>query len=55
MVAIDGSKFKAVNTRGRSFTAGKVDRRQGQIEESIQWYLSALETAELDSRQLDCA
>ncbi len=46
MVAIDGSKFKAVNTRDRNFTAGKVDKRQQQIEESIQRYLSALETAD---------
>jgi len=41
MVAIDGSKFKAVNTRDGNFTAGKVDKRQQQIEESIQRYLSA--------------
>ncbi len=46
LVAIDGSKFKAVNTRDRNFTAGKVDKRQQQIEESIQRYLSALETAD---------
>ncbi|MFL9904752.1 IS5/IS1182 family transposase, partial [Paraburkholderia fungorum] len=46
LVAIDGSKFKAVNTRDRNFTAGKVDKRQKQIEESIQRYLSALETAD---------
>ncbi len=46
LVAIDGSKFKAVNTRDRNFTVGKVDKRQQQIEESIQRYLSALETAD---------
>jgi hypothetical protein len=46
LAAIDGSKFKAVNTRDRNFTAGKVDKRQQQIEESIQRYLSALETAD---------
>jgi transposase len=46
LVAIDGSKFKAVNTRDRNFTAGKVDKRQQQIEESIQRYLNALETAD---------
>ncbi len=34
LVAIDGSKFKAVNTRGRNFTTGKIDKRQQQIEES---------------------
>ena len=34
LVAIDGSKFKAVNTRDRDFTEGKIDKRQKQIEES---------------------
>ncbi len=46
LVAIDGSKFKAVNTRDRNFTSGKIDKRQQQIEESIQRYLNALETAD---------
>lgn len=46
LVAIDGSKFKAVNTRDRNFTTGKIDKRQQQIEESIQRYLRALETAD---------
>ncbi|PVY24640.1 transposase [Paraburkholderia silvatlantica] len=46
LVAIDGSKFKAVNTRDRNFTEGKVEKRQKQIEESIQRYLNALETAD---------
>ena len=47
IVAIDSSKFKAVNSRDRNFTPDKVDRsRQQQIEESIQRYLDALETAD---------
>lgn len=46
LVAIDGSKFKAVNTRDKNFTLGKVDKRQQQIEESIQRYLAALDTAD---------
>ncbi|MGF6973706.1 transposase [Paraburkholderia sp. JPY465] len=46
LVAIDGSKFKASNTRDRNFTSGKIDKRQQQIEESVQRYLSALETAD---------
>jgi transposase len=46
LVAIDGSKFKAVNSRDRNFTPGKIDKRQQQIEESIQRYLDALETAD---------
>ncbi len=34
-VAIDGSKFKAVNNRDRNFTRGKVERRRAQLEESV--------------------
>lgn len=47
MVAIDGSKFKAVNNRDRNFTVNKIARRREQIETSIDRYLSALETADL--------
>lgn len=46
IVAIDGSKFKAVNSRDCNFTNGKIDKRQQQIEESIRRYLVALETAD---------
>src|SRR5215472_3462995 len=34
-VAIDGSKFKAVNTRDKNFTRAKMERRMAQIEESV--------------------
>jgi transposase len=45
-VAIDGSKFKAVNNRDRNFTNAKVKRRLEQIEESIARYLAQLDTAD---------
>ena len=45
-VAIDGSKFKAVNNRDRNFTKAKVDRRRQQLEESVARYLSQLDTAD---------
>ena len=45
-VAIDGSKFKAVNNRDKNFTRGKVERRRAQLEESIARYLSQLDTAD---------
>src|ERR1700733_13214844 len=45
-VAIDGSKFKAVNARDRNFTQTKMKRRLEQIEESIKRYLSQLDTAD---------
>jgi transposase len=43
-VAIDGSKFKAVNNRDRNFTRAKVERRRAQLEESVARYLSQLDT-----------
>ena len=46
-VAIDGSKFKAVNARDKNFTEAKMRRRFERIEESIARYLSQLETADL--------
>src|SRR5712672_465483 len=46
-VAIDGSKFKAVNTRDKNFTRAKMERRVAQIEESVARYLSQLDTADL--------
>jgi transposase len=45
-VAIDGSKFKAVNNRDRNFTRAKVERRRARLEESVARYLSQLDTAD---------
>lgn len=45
-VAIDGSKFKAVNNRDRNFTRAKMERRMAQIEESVARYLHALDSAD---------
>jgi hypothetical protein len=45
-VAIDGSKFKAVNNRDKNFTRAKVERRRAQLEESVARYLSQLDTAD---------
>src|SRR5262245_39938242 len=45
-VAIDGSKFKAVNNRDKNFTSAKIERRRKQLEESISRYLSQLDTAD---------
>jgi|SRR5450759_1916679 transposase len=46
LVAIDGSKFKAVNNRDKNFTSAKMQRRMAQIEESIERYLVAMDTAD---------
>jgi transposase len=46
IVAIDGSKFKAVNNRDRNFTVNKMKRRLEQIEESVARYLAQLDSAD---------
>jgi len=46
-VAIDGSKFKAVNNRDKNFTRAKMERRLAQIDQSFARYLSQLDTADL--------
>jgi len=46
IVAIDGSKFKAVNNRDKNFTPHKLEQRMKQIDESIERYLNALDTAD---------
>jgi transposase len=45
-VAVDGSKFKAVNNRDRNFTRAKMARRLAQIEASVARYLQQLDTAD---------
>jgi transposase len=45
-VAIDGSKFKAVNNRDRNFTRAKEERRRAQLEQSVARYLSQLDSAD---------
>jgi len=46
LVAIDGSKFKAVNTRDKNFTRAKMKRRLEQIDESVGRYLQQLDSAD---------
>lgn len=48
IVAIDGSKFKAVNAHDRNFTQAKLDKRIQEVEHSIDRYLTAMETADRD-------
>ena len=45
-VAIDGAKFKAVNSRDNNFTRAKMKRRMEQIEESVGRYLAQLDSAD---------
>jgi len=43
IVAIDGSKFKAVNAKARNYTREKLRRRLGEIDEAIARYLNELD------------
>jgi transposase len=52
VVAIDGSKFKAVNNRDKNYTPYKLQRRIEQVEASIARYLSAMETADRQESEL---
>ena len=53
VVALDGSRFKAVNNRDKNFTVAKVAKRIEQVEASIARYLTALDRA--DRRDDDVA
>lgn len=48
VVAIDGSKFKVVNSRHRNFTVGKIEARRSQPDESMARYLAELDRADRD-------
>jgi transposase len=53
VVAIDGSKFKAVNAHDQNFTRAKLEKRMRQIDECVERYLKAMDTA--DRQQPDIA
>jgi len=52
LVAIDGSKFKAVNNRDRNFTRAKMQRRLEQIEASLNRYFGQLDSADREEAAL---
>ncbi|MDD2934014.1 MAG: IS1182 family transposase [Hydrogenophaga sp.] len=49
MVAIDGSKFKAVNSSDHNYTQAKIKSRMQAVEKNIQQYLDDLEAADIIS------
>jgi transposase len=52
VAAIDGSKFKAVNTRDKTFSRNSIKRRMDQVEASIERYMAALATADRQEGEL---
>ena len=55
VVAVDGSKFKAVNNRDKNFTPHKLKARVQQLDESIARYLADLDRADRDPTALPAA
>ena len=51
-IAIDGSKFKAVNARNRNFSARKLKSQTEEIEARIQEYLDELERNDQEEADL---
>jgi transposase len=52
VVAIDGSKFKAVNNRDKNYTVAKVTGRMEQVNASITRYLRALDRADREESDI---
>src|SRR5262249_1970593 len=52
VIAIDGSKFKAVNNRDKNYTVAKVTGRMEQVNASIAGYLRALDQADREESDI---
>jgi transposase len=52
VIAIDGSKFKAVNNRDKNYTVAKVTGRMEQVDASIARYLRALDRADREEGEV---
>jgi len=52
MVAVDGSRFKAVNTRDKNYTPGAIRLRMEHVDASIARYLGMLDTADRQEDQV---
>jgi transposase len=46
VVAIDGSRFKAVNSKAKNYTRGKLRQKLGEIDKAIERYLGELDRAD---------
>ena len=55
LIAIDGSRFKAVNNRDRNYTRAKVKRRIEAINKSLDRYLDQLDSFDRQEQQLPTA
>jgi CheY-like chemotaxis protein len=53
LVAVDGSKFKAVNSGQRNFGAKKLEKRLKEIDRKLERYLDAMERADKEDKQAE--
>ena len=51
LIAVDGSKFKAVNSPKRNFTKDKLKKRLQELDEKIEHYLQELDARDADEDQ----
>jgi transposase len=54
LIAIDGSKFRAVNSKKRNFNEEKLKRKIREIEEKVEGYLEELDENDKEERGVDC-
>ena len=52
LVAIDGSKFKAVNSTDRTFSRAKLEKKLQEIDEKIEGYLQEMDRADQEEGDL---
>ena len=55
LVAIDGSRFKAVNAKAKNYTRGKLRQKLGEIDKAIERYLGELDRADEVFERKRCA
>jgi transposase len=53
LVAVDGSKFKAVNSGQRNFSQNKLEKRLKQIDQKVERYLDELDQADKEEKQAE--
>jgi len=53
LVAVDGSKFKAVNSGQRNFSRNKLEQRLKQIDEKVERYLDELDRRDKQDQQTE--
>ena len=51
LVAVDGSKFKAVNSGQRNFSQKKLEERRKKIDEKVEGYLDEMDRGDKEGKE----